>query len=204
MITDVQRLLVDGVSCLRAGRLADAVAAWEQALFLDPTDASARMVLDAVQGSPYPPLVPLPGRGGPPPPPADVGGLPQDPEELMTLARHLCRDGDLRGAVAALERVLTMNPRRTDAVVLVAEVVTTLAEGYEARLGAVEGVPHVTATPEQIMASALDPRSAFVLSQIDGRVTLDDLFSLCGMGRLETARTLLGLQVAGLIRVEPP
>jgi hypothetical protein len=47
----------------------------------------------------------------------------------------------------------------------------------------------------------LDHRAGFVLSQVDGRVSFEELFALSGMDRLDTARILAQLlrdQVIGV------
>jgi hypothetical protein len=64
---------------------------------------------------------------------------------------------------------------------------------YEFRIGPLEAVPRVSISPEQIVALSLDHRAGFVLSQIDGALSFEDLFSLSGMSRLDTTRILAQL-----------
>jgi hypothetical protein len=45
----------------------------------------------------------------------------------------------------------------------------------------------------------LDHRAGFVLSQIDGEVNYEDLFSVSGMSRVDTARILSQLLRDGVI-----
>src|SRR5262249_13303145 len=61
---------------------------------------------------------------------------------------------------------------------------------YEGRLGSLDAIPKVSIGPEEIVALNLDHRAGFVLSQIDGVSSFEDLFSLSGMSRLDTARIL--------------
>ena len=45
----------------------------------------------------------------------------------------------------------------------------------------------------------LDPRAGFVLAQIDGQVTFEDLYAICGLTHLDTARILSQLLDEGVI-----
>ncbi len=64
---------------------------------------------------------------------------------------------------------------------------------YESKIGPLEAVPRVSISAEQIVAFSLDHRAGFVLSQIDGALSFEDLFSLSGMSRLDTTRILAQL-----------
>jgi hypothetical protein len=46
---------------------------------------------------------------------------------------------------------------------------------------------------DQLVDLRLDHRAGFVLSQVDGTLSFEDLFALCGMSRLDTARILVQL-----------
>jgi hypothetical protein len=46
----------------------------------------------------------------------------------------------------------------------------------------------------------LDHRAGFLLAQIDGTVSYDDLFALSGLPHLDTARILAALLQEGVIR----
>ena len=45
----------------------------------------------------------------------------------------------------------------------------------------------------------LDHRAGFVLSQIDGTMTIDDIYALSGLSRLDTAKILAELVEQGVI-----
>src|SRR5258708_15725150 len=61
---------------------------------------------------------------------------------------------------------------------------------YESKIGPLEAVPRVAIATNKIVALHLDHRAGFVLSQIDGGLSFEDLFSLSGMSRLDTSRIL--------------
>ena len=60
-------------------------------------------------------------------------------------------------------------------------------------------MPRVRLQPDDIIWLNLDHRAGFVLAQIDGAVSFDDLFALSGMSRLDTARILAQLLDEGII-----
>ncbi|MFL5416778.1 MAG: hypothetical protein ACJ78Y_12295, partial [Myxococcales bacterium] len=73
---------------------------------------------------------------------------------------------------------------------------------YESKLGSMDRVPRVALPPDEIIWLNLDPRAGFVLAQIDGDVSFEDLYAVCGLRRLDTARILSQLVEEGVIVVE--
>lgn len=61
---------------------------------------------------------------------------------------------------------------------------------YETRLGDLQRTPRTKVGSGDLVWLNLDHRAGFLLSLIDGRVSFDEVFSLSGMSRLETARVL--------------
>ena len=69
-----------------------------------------------------------------------------------------------------------------------------LGRTYQAVLGGLDKIPqHGNATPN------LEPRSAFLLSRLDGSLTIEDVLDVSGMPRLEALRVLAELVVRGVI-----
>jgi CRP-like cAMP-binding protein len=62
--------------------------------------------------------------------------------------------------------------------------------------------PRVVLKDDEIIWLNLDHRAGFVLAQIDGSVSFEDLFEVCGMSRLDTARILAQLVEEGVISVQ--
>ena len=62
-----------------------------------------------------------------------------------------------------------------------------------------ETIPRVLLKDDEIIWLNLDHRAGFVLAQIDGTVSFDDLFSVSGMSRIDTARILAQLVDEGVI-----
>jgi hypothetical protein len=68
---------------------------------------------------------------------------------------------------------------------------------YNAMLGGLDRRPrHGQVTPD------LDPRSAFLLSRLDGSLTFDDLLDVSGMPRVEAMRILALMIARGVVLVE--
>jgi hypothetical protein len=82
------------------------------------------------------------------------------------------------------------------------DCIETLTTMYESQLGDLAGVPVLAVKPDEIIWLNLDHRAGFVLAQIDGSVTFDDLFSVSGMSRMDTARILAQLIDEGVISRE--
>jgi hypothetical protein len=75
----------------------------------------------------------------------------------------------------------------------------TLLAMFESKLGGREIIPRVMLKDDEIIWLNLDHRAGFVLAQIDGTVSFDDLFAVSGMSRLDTARILAQLMDEGVI-----
>ena len=73
---------------------------------------------------------------------------------------------------------------------------------FESKLGAMDRIPRVVLPPDEIIWLNLDPRAGFVLAQIDGAVSFEDLYAICGLHRLDTARILSQLLEEGVVSLE--
>ncbi|MGF1511946.1 MAG: hypothetical protein ACFB9M_20845 [Myxococcota bacterium] len=130
-------------------------------------------------------LTPPQGEG----PPASVEPEAQDP---LQRARDLFSLHDFDGVVEELE-ALPANDRTEEARTLLAEARTQLIRMYESKVGDFERVPRVNVTEDEVIWLNLNHRAGFILSQIDGSVTFEDLVALSGMPRLDTVRILAEL-----------
>ena len=70
----------------------------------------------------------------------------------------------------------------------------------EARVGPLAVIPTLAVTTGDLTTLQLNHRLAFVLSQIDGFVSFEDILDLSGMGRLETLRMFARLLRDGIIK----
>jgi tetratricopeptide (TPR) repeat protein len=117
-------------------------------------------------------------------------------------ARELVALNDFSGAMELLAKILARSPNDAEAQKLHATCEENLIHMYESKLGAMHRVPRVVLPPDEIIWLNLDPRAGFVLAQIDGTVSFEDLYAICGLQRLDTARILSQLLEEGVVSVD--
>ena len=128
-----------------------------------------------------PPLPTLPGaRGG---------------ETPLSRAEAALQAGDAGAAIDACEAVLAESGGLQGA--LAQQELPLVEQIYGAILRGPDRVPvHGAATPD------LDPRAAFLLSRIDGAMTVEDVLDVSGMPRLEALRGLALLVRRGAVVIK--
>jgi tetratricopeptide (TPR) repeat protein len=145
-------------------------------------------------GAEVPSLVPDgDGAAHPPRPATDVDVWMQGARELFAL-------GDFSGSLEMIEKILKVEPGHAEAREYLRENEATLIAMYESKLGSIAACPRLAITPEEVMWLNLDHRAGFLLAQIDGTLTYDDLFAVSGLPRLDTARILSAFLQEGVIR----
>src|SRR5436305_5013920 len=120
----------------------------------------------------------------------------------MRGARELVALNDFSGALELLNKVLDRKPNDKDALQLYDVGEHNLTLMYESKIGAMDARPRTAIPPDEIIWLNLDPRAGFVLAQIDGEVSFEDLYAICGLKRLDTARILCELLEQGVVQVE--
>ena len=128
-----------------------------------------------------------------PPPAGDVATWMEGARELFAL-------GDFSGSLEMIERILRVDPTHAEARAYLRQNESTLVAMYESKLGSLATRPRLAIHPEEVLWLNLDHRAGFLLAQIDGMVSYDDLFALSGLPRLDTARILASLVAEGVIR----
>ncbi|MCY1014806.1 hypothetical protein [Pyxidicoccus sp. MSG2] len=129
-------------------------------------------------------------------------GLPPAEGELDLLLRgaeDLLELDDHSGAVDLLFKAQELAPGDPRVEALRQRSERMLMAMLESKLGDLGRVPRVRLQPDDIIWLNLDHRAGFVLAQIDGAVSYEDLFALSGMTRLDTARILAQLLDEGVI-----
>ena len=122
--------------------------------------------------------------------------------ELQAILKSARRQLDLDDHTGAMEFIVkaeALAPDDLEVKVLKERSERTLLTMLESKLGPLTAVPRVLLKDDEIIWLNLDHRAGFVLAQIDGSVTFDDLFSVSGMTRLDTARILAQLVDEGVI-----
>jgi hypothetical protein len=123
-------------------------------------------------------------------------------DEVKTLlrgARDLLDLDDHTGAMELIVKAQQIAPDDPDVQSMRERSEKTLVTMFESKLGKMETIPRVLLKEDEIIWLNLDHRAGFVLAQIDGTVSFDDLFAVSGMSRLDTARILAQLVDEGVI-----
>lgn len=127
---------------------------------------------------------------------------PTKKEEIQTIlrgAKDLLELDDHTGAMELIRKAESIAPDDPEVIAMRDRSEKTLLTMFESKLGKLEAIPRVLLKDDEIIWLNLDHRAGFVLAQIDGTVTFDDLFSVSGMTRIDTARILAQLVEEGVI-----
>ena len=209
-------LLLEGLDEYRRGNMQAAVRAWEEAYTLEPTNPRAREFLHSALERIYaqmglqkkmpdtqPARTPTPTPGstprlhvparGRPEKPAPPALEPDDAQIQLRGAQDLMSQRDFEGALELLTKVQEREPGGATVARLRELCEAELTKTFEARLGSLAQRPRVLLKPDEIRWLDLDPRAGFILAQIDGGLSYEDLYDVCGLPRLDTVRILAQL-----------
>ena len=126
-------------------------------------------------------------------------GRKEEVVALLKAARDLIGLDDHTGAMQLIQQAEALAPNDNEVIAMRDKSQKTLLTMLESKLGSLEATPRVMLKDDEIIWLNLDHRAGFVLAQIDGTVTFDDLFSVSGMSRIDTARILAQLVEEGVI-----
>lgn len=121
-------------------------------------------------------------------------------ETLLNGAKDLIDLDDHSGAMDLIMKAAEMAPNDPRVKKMRDKSEATLQAMFESKIGRMDAVPKVVLKDDEIIWLNLDHRAGFVLAQIDGSVTFDDVFAVSGMSRLDTARILAQLVDEGVIQ----
>jgi len=192
-------LLEEGLRHHVLGDDEKAAACFLRILEFDPGNDRARRLLELVRrpksGSPEVAIAPpAPVAREPDPSREDLSALLRSMQELHEL-------GDFSGSLSVAEKILELEPNHPLAQDYLARNRKTLTHLYESKLASVAARPRVVLRPDEILWLNIDHRAGFLLSQIDGKLTVEDLYALSGMSRMQTAKILAELLEAGVIEM---
>ncbi|MCC7108297.1 MAG: hypothetical protein IT382_03335, partial [Deltaproteobacteria bacterium] len=120
-------------------------------------------------------------------------------ESLMRGARELFELGDFSGSLDLVEKALRANPDHEGARAYMQRNEATLLRMYESKLGSLHKTPRQLVPPDEVIWMNMHHKAGFILSQVDGTLTYDDLLSISGMSRFDTMRILHDLVQQGII-----
>jgi tetratricopeptide (TPR) repeat protein len=110
----------------------------------------------------------------------DVEPVVPDVQILLGNAQEEEAAGDLENALAKVDEALKREPDHPEANLLAADLRKRLSDVYRAELEPLESVPFLRATDASILELSLDPIGGFLISQIDGEITVDELLTILG------------------------
>ncbi len=135
--------------------------------------------------------------------PLPIEAVASDEVEVwLNGARELVALNDFSGALELTNKILERKQGDKEAQHIHDLCEHNLTLMYESKIGAMEARPSVSMAPDEIIWLNLDPRAGFVLAQIDGEVSFEDLYAICGLRRLDTARILAELLEEGVVAVQ--
>ena len=132
-------------------------------------------------------------------PPAPKREKRRSPDQVLADARDRMSLHDFQGVLDFVEQI-PLSQRNDEANKLWATSRANLLKMYESKIGPTDRVPKVRLSTEEVIWLNLNHRAGFILSQIDGSVTYEDLIALSGMDRLDTVRILAELISQKVIR----
>ncbi len=113
-------------------------------------------------------------------PTGDIEPMVPDVEILLRGAREDEEAGDFEGALRHAEEALKRDPEQLDAQEMASSLRRRLAARYREELEPLGRVPFLRATDASILELSLDPIGGFLISQIDGEITVDELLTILG------------------------
>jgi len=119
---------------------------------------------------------------------------------LFEKASQWSREGDLERAVAAVDLALSEDPNAALAQKLIHRNRETIMTVFQAYLGDLQRTPQLARPLHELANAPISPRAAFLLSRIDGLISIDEILDVCGMPRLEAYRYLCQLFLRGILR----
>lgn len=140
---------------------------------------------------------PAVSRSTPPPLPESATEDAQPAATALMLDR--LSHGDYAGALLTAEAILGHDATHRDAAQTRAMCRSELRKLYVHRLGALDRVPHIATSANDLLRLQLDYRAGFVLSRVDGLATLDEIATLDGAPSFTALRILSELYLHRVI-----
>ena len=79
-----------------------------------------------------------------------------------------------------------------------------LGQKYLARLGGRDRIPRVIMSAEEMRVLSLDHRAGFLLSFIDGSMSIEEVLDGSSMPELDALRIMFELRMEGVIEIAEP
>jgi tetratricopeptide (TPR) repeat protein len=135
----------------------------------------------------------------PPPRPAPRSDATDDPDTQISRALTAYKSGQLREALRDLQKVADGDPERLDVQGYMQLVRSELAKTSAQEIGDKGRVVSLQISNDQLMKLRLAPDEGFLLSQVDGTLSIADLIALSSCDRVRTLDILARFLRDGII-----
>ena len=119
---------------------------------------------------------------------------------LLERATEWSKGPDLDRSVAAVDLALSEDPNSALAQKLIHRNRDAIMGVFQNFLGDLNRQPILARPLHELAAAPISPRAAFLLSRVDGTLSLDEVLDVSGMPRLEAYRYLCQLFLRGILR----
>jgi hypothetical protein len=110
------------------------------------------------------------------------------------------QSGDTERAVCAVDLAISEDPNSALGQKLITRNRDTIMSVFQGYLGDLDRQPQLAKPLHELASAPISPRAAFLLSRIDGTLTVDELLDVSGMPRLEAYRHICQLFLRGILR----
>jgi tetratricopeptide (TPR) repeat protein len=215
---EIARLLKRGLNHYGLGELDAAIGCWERVRALDPDNQAARDYLETAYEeraeadqaetpvSASMGVVPIDEEREDATPQSwdfvETAELPlpeDDPDNRIAAALEAYKSGKIEEAWCYLQEVAREMPDRLDVQGYLGLVRTQRAKRFAREIGDKARALRLTRSMGELKALNLRPDEGFLLSQIDGSVTIEELISLSSTDRVRTLETLARFLREGLV-----
>jgi hypothetical protein len=166
-----------------------AVTHTDVVLPFDPIDARAAQILGAIDA-----------RSPAPPDESREDRTRRRITALFEKAVEWNKAGELDRAVTAIDLALSEDPNSALAQKLIHRNRDTMMTVFQAFLGDLHRMPILARPLHELAGSPISPRAAFLLSRVDGLLSIDEILDVAGMSRIEAFRYLCQLFLRGILR----
>jgi hypothetical protein len=119
---------------------------------------------------------------------------------LLERATEWGHSSELERAVTAVDLALSEDPNSALAQKLIHRNRDTIMNAFQGFLGDLQRSPSLARPLHELGSAPISPRAAFLLSRVDGTLSLDEILDVSGMPRLEAYRYLCQLFLRGILR----
>lgn len=134
---------------------------------------------------------------------SELPDLPEEPSELLWLARRELKDQNPEKALLIIQRILSREPKNEEVQALLREAESQFIKDAYLQVSP-QSVPRILLSPESLTQEQLGPQEAFVLSRINGEWDVQSILSICPFREADSLRMIMALLRAKIIGFNPP